>query len=82
MPRINSPYSFQRLWVTPVGLGVLLVLMGVLIFNKPELFAYFVAGLFVLAGCVLVGVGWNMRRRITYRRIDEDWRSQDEHDTP
>ena len=81
MYRSFSPNSFQHFWLTPVGLGVLLVLLGLLIFKKPELLAYFIAGLFVLIGLALVGVGWNMRRRVTYRRMDQNWNA-DERDGP
>ena len=57
------------LWITPVLIGSLLVLIGILIFSKPELLAYLVAGVFIVAGVALIGFGWNMRGRITYRRI-------------
>jgi hypothetical protein len=60
------------LWFTPVLIGSLLVLIGILIFSKPELLAYFVAGIFIVAGIALIGFGWNMRGRVTYRRIDPE----------
>jgi len=59
-------------WLTPLALGVALMLVGLLIFAYPELLAYFVAALCLAAGTALVGVGWSMRRRVTYRRLDGD----------
>ena len=63
-------------WLTPAVVGVLLILIGVLIYREPKLLAYFVAAMFVLAGTALVAVAWKMRRRITYRRIDEAGRNE------
>jgi hypothetical protein len=60
------------LWFAPVSLGLLLILFGVLVFARPELLAYLVAAVLVVVGGLLVGVGWHLRRRVTYRRMDED----------
>jgi uncharacterized membrane protein HdeD (DUF308 family) len=57
-------------WITPVAAGSLLVIIGILIFSKPELLAYFVAGVFMAAGIALIGFGVRMRGRVTYHRID------------
>ena len=70
----------QRFWLTPVITGVTLVLIGVLLFNHPELLAYFIAGLFTLVGAALIGVGWNMRKRVSYRRIDGTGPTRDDSD--
>jgi uncharacterized membrane protein YczE len=59
-------------WITPVLIGILLVLIGVLVFSKPELLAYFVAGVFIVVGIALIGFGASMRSRVTYHRIDRD----------
>jgi len=59
-------------WLTPAIFGVLFILMGVLIYKNPDLLAYFVAGIFVLIGAVLIGVAWQTRSRITYRRLDDE----------
>jgi len=67
------------LWLAPGLLGVILIGLGVLLYVMPELLAYFVAGLFVVAGCGLIGTAWRMRRRVTYQRIDRQWRV---HDSP
>ncbi len=66
-----TPPNFVRLWLSPVLLGILLILVGALLIAAPALLAYFVASLFVLAGVLLIGLGATMRRRVTYRRIDE-----------
>lgn len=59
-------------WITPVAIGILLGLIGILIFSKPELLAYFVAGVFIAVGIALIGFGVSMRGRVTYHRIDPD----------
>ena len=58
-------------WLTPAIFGALLILIGILIYIKPELLAYFVAGVFVLTGITLIGLAWQTRARVTYRRMDE-----------
>ena len=42
--------------------GVAMIVLSLLLFNHPELLAYFIAGLFMLAGAALIGFGWNMRK--------------------
>ncbi len=58
--------------------GAVLVLIGVLIFSRPELLAYFVAAMFVIGGFALIAVGWGMRKRVTYHRIQRMWDDQQE----
>ena len=67
----KSTDALQRFWLTPVIMGVALIVLSVLLVNHPELLAYFVAALFMLAGCALIAFGWSMRKRVTIRRIDE-----------
>ncbi len=61
-------------WLGPAALGALLIALGLLLYAHPELLAYFVAGIFVLAGVGLLGVAWRLRPRITYRHVEETWR--------
>lgn len=75
-----SPDAPGNAWLGPGLLGVLLVALGVLLYEMPELLAYFVAGLFVLAGCALIGAAWQMRRRVNYRRIEREWHIDDRSD--
>lgn len=55
-------------------LGVLLVLIGVLIWILPNLLAYVIAGFFVFLGLALILFSWQMRGRVVYRRLDAEWR--------
>jgi hypothetical protein len=59
-------------WLAPALLGVALILMGFLIVRFPELLAYAVAGIFVFLGIWLLGLAWQLRTRVTIRRLDED----------
>ncbi len=65
--------SSGNFWLAPATLGVLLILLGGLLYVMPELLAYFVAGIFVLAGCTLLVTAWRMRRRVSYRPVDRQW---------
>jgi hypothetical protein len=60
------------LWFAPVFFGLILILVGVLIFVFPDLLAFLVATVLILVGCSLLGLGWHLRGRVTYRRMDED----------
>lgn len=70
--------SGRSLWLAPVAGGASLVLLGILLIKKPELLAYFVAGLFILAGSSLIAFGLGLRRRVTYRRVERFWRVDDD----
>ena len=65
-------------WLGPALLGVLLILIGGLLYVMPQLLAYVVAGIFILTGCGLLGTAWRMRRRVTYQRMDPTWQVRDE----
>jgi uncharacterized membrane protein HdeD (DUF308 family) len=69
---VPDGYRRNPFWITPVLIGFLLVLIGILIFSKPELLAYFVAGVFIAIGIALIAFGVSMRGRVTYHRIDPD----------
>ncbi len=60
------------LWFAPVFFGFVLIMFGVMIFVKPDLLAFLVAAVLVLSGGSLLGLGWHLRRRVTYRRMDDD----------
>ncbi len=62
----------QGFWLTPAIFGVALILLGILIYYKPNLLAYVVAVVFVAVGMTLLGLAWQTRARVSYRRIDED----------
>lgn len=51
--------------------GLMLIGVGVLIFIEPDLVAYVIATLLILAGASLIGSGLAARRRVVYRRLDE-----------
>ncbi len=67
-------------WSTPgvggfgfggVLFGVVLILIGLLLFAMPELLAYVVASVFVIGGVGVIATAWGLGRRVTYRRMDE-----------
>jgi hypothetical protein len=62
----------QGFWLPPAIFGGLFILLGILIFAVPNLLEYIVAGIFVAVGMTLLGVAWQTRARVTYRRIDEE----------
>lgn len=57
-------------WMAPAALGVVLILVGILLFVWPELLAFVVAAVFVSSGIGLLGSAWRLRERVTYRRMD------------
>ena len=71
----QDQWGFGRaggLWFAPVFFGLILILVGVLIFVFPDLLAFLVATVLMLVGCSLLGLGWHLRGRVTYRRMDDD----------
>jgi len=68
--------------LAPAALGVVLILLGLLLYTHPQLLAYFVAGMFVLAGCGLLGVAWRTRRQVQYRRMDVTGSAESPADKP
>jgi len=60
------------LWWYYLLLGMLLVLWGIAIIAWPELLVAFVAALFMLAGCTVLGIAWRVwrlqRRYQTFKR--------------
>ena len=57
--RWASNAAASWLWMTP---GVTLILLALAILVWPELLAYLVAGVILLAGMALTGWGWTMRQ--------------------
>jgi len=47
-----------------------LIVIGLLIFWKPQLLAYVVAATFVSAGMTMIGVGMRLRGNTTFRAFD------------
>ncbi len=68
-PRMPGGGQF---WLFPVMLGLLLIVFGILIFAIPMLLEFIVAAVLFFAGCSLIGVGWHLRSRVTYRRMDDN----------
>jgi len=62
----------EGFWLGPAIFGVLLILLGLLVFAVPNLLEYIVAGIFVVTGMTLLGVAWQTRARVSYHRIDEE----------
>jgi len=54
--------DLSALWWYYLLLGVLLVLWGVAIIVWPQLLVAFVAALFIMAGCTVLGLAWNVWR--------------------
>ncbi len=52
--------------------GVLLILLGLMLFIWPQLLAWTLAGLLVAVGVGLVAAGLGSRFSLRYRRLD-DW---------
>lgn len=77
MRMYSSQDGLSGFWLGPAFLGVLLILLGLLLYAMPELLAYVVAAIFILAGCGLLGAAWRMRRQVTYRQIDREWPADD-----
>jgi energy-coupling factor transporter transmembrane protein EcfT len=59
-------------WLAPAIFGCLFMLLGILIFVVPNLLEYIVAGILIAIGVTLLGLAWQTRPRVTYRRIDEE----------
>lgn len=45
-----------------MAVGIFLILLGVLILAYPQILVAMIAGLFILAGAILVGLAWQFRR--------------------
>ncbi|MFQ5806688.1 MAG: DUF3096 domain-containing protein [Phycisphaerae bacterium] len=68
------------LWLAPALFGLVLILFGVLIFVFPDLLSFIVAAVLIFAGFSLLGLAWNMRVRVTYRRKGDRGSGLDERD--
>jgi len=75
----NVP-NLAGIWLAPAFFGVVLILFGVLIFVYPELLSFIVAAVLIFAGFSLLGLAWNMRTRVTYRRMDDRGSGSDRTD--
>lgn len=62
--------ALPRFWLAPALLGLILIVLGVLIFRFPILVQYFVAAVFVMTGIGLLGTALQMRTRVSIRRVD------------
>lgn len=69
------------LWWGPAMFGLILLGIGVLIFAMPELLAYVVASVFVVAGVSVLSAAWRMRRQVTYQRIHQ-WQVREDDGGP
>jgi hypothetical protein len=59
-------------WFGPAVPGLLLVLMGLLIFRYPQIVIYAVACGFIGLGVFLIVVAWRLRPTVSFHRLDED----------
>lgn len=69
-----SPPASGSFWLLPVVGGSLLILVGLLLFVWPELLAFVVASLFIVAGISLIGSAGRWRPTVVYRHVDDAWR--------
>lgn len=53
--------------------GLVLTLIGVVIWVFPDIIAYVIASLFVFAGVSMLIGSWQARRNISYRRLDDEF---------
>lgn len=60
-------------WLAPALLGAMLIGAGVLIYVFPQILAYAVAAMFIMAGLSMLGFALGMRRRVVIRRVDASW---------
>lgn len=63
------------MWYGSWVAGLILIGLGLLIIYNPNIVAYVIATLLIMAGAGMLGSGWSMRNRVTYRRVDEGARS-------
>ncbi len=70
----------EHLWRVPAVGGLLVIGLAVLLILFPVFFAYFVAVLLIATGLSLLGLAWRMRRSVTYRPIEPQWRVRDDVD--
>lgn len=77
-----SPQGQGPLWVLPALLGVALIGLGLLLFVWPELVAYFIAAVFIVAGMSVLGMAWRMRQQVTFQRIDRQWQVREDDGAP
>ena len=68
----------QGFWLGPALFGAALIVIGLLIYRNPDLLAYVVAAVFILAGAVMIGVAWKMRTQVTIHRMDHTGDGPDE----
>jgi len=71
----RRPFGF--LLVPALG-GLLLILVGVLIFLHPNLVAYAVAACFVALGLALLALAWRSKGvSVYYRQVEQRWEPRD-----
>jgi uncharacterized membrane protein HdeD (DUF308 family) len=78
MRRLWSSNAPGPLGFAPAFLGIVLILIGVLLFVWPALLSFVVASIFVAAGVSVLGFAW----QVTYRRVDGTWQSPGSDDAP
>ena len=82
MSLYGLPGNEGGFWLAPVLVGVLLILIGVLLFVWPKLLSFVLASVFVVAGCGVIGAAWRMRRHVSYQRIERQWQVHDQEPPP
>ena len=65
--------DLSALWWYCLFLGLLLVFWGIAIIIWPQLLVAFVAALFIMAGCMVMGLAWRVwRLRRDYQRFKHE----------
>lgn len=72
---------FGGLAFVQVMLGIALVLLGVLVILVPQLLAWAVGIILIMAGAGIAASAHRLRQQITYRRLDT-WMNNDDDRTP
>lgn len=67
---VAAPRLRRGFWFAPLAAGLMLVFLGLLIYWRPQVLALIVSFVFIFAGLTLVTVGWQMKSRIVYRKVE------------
>lgn len=65
-------------WLAPASAGVLMILLGIAIILEPDILAFAVAGVFIVAGLSVLSFAWSLRAKVTYRRMDDPFEAGDD----
>ena len=61
----------SSLRIVPILMGLVLISVGVLVYRYPQLLAYFVSGMFVFSGFMMILFPLTVKQQaVTYRRVE------------